>query len=349
MQGLIELSSSPAGKEGLPPPWLQSCTEHRGSSQPCPSSPHAFPSPISPGFGAMQHPGCHRVVLGTRPSKSSRCKLQLPNPLCFPGYSSPKHTPGRGSGRGPGAVPPPHGATTLGTGTRRGAWGSAWPKLWAEPLSACPPGRRELHPLSTVPPRRQGLQCKELEPDQMQPEHTNTYGEVPRAFPRKRLLWKRRWRGPADLAGRRQWDCGGPCTSTSSPRLPGSASRACRQGTSFANPATALSFAPFLLPGCACLLPADRAWGGFPAGSQQQRVHPQHSPSLAGTTALGPAAPGLAWEQGYGENTTGPSSPHQSRAIARTSSGALTPQISKFLATGARPWVCTAGPPRPLW
>lgn len=234
-------------------------------------------------------------------------------------------------------MPPPHGATTLGTGTRQGAWGSAWPKLWAEPLSACPPGRRELHPLSTVPSCRQGLQCKELEPDQMQPEHTNTYGEVPRAFPRKRLLWKRRWRGPADLAGRRQWDCGGPCTSTSSPRLPGSASRACRQGTSFANPATALSFAPFLLPGCACLLPADRAWGGCPAGSQQQRVHPQHSPSLAGTTALGPAAPGLAWEQGYGENTTGPSSPHQSRAIARTSSGALTHRSANSLQQGPGP------------
>lgn len=82
------------------------------------------------------------------------------------------------------------------------------------------PARCELHSLSTVPSRSQGLQHKELEPDQTQPENTNTYGEVPRAFPRKRLLWKRRWRGPADLAGRRQWDCGGRCCSTSSPRLP---------------------------------------------------------------------------------------------------------------------------------
>lgn len=229
-------------------------------------------------------------------------------------------------------------ATTLGTGTHWDAWGSSWPKPHCRAPQRLPP-RRELHPLSTVPSRSQGLQRKELEPDQMQPENTNTYGEMPRAFPRKRLLWKRRWQGPADLAGRRQWDCGGRCCSTSSPRLPASLTqpRLC----------PLLHFCSQALH--VCCLQTGLGGGGCPPGSWQQRVLPWHSPGLVGTTALGPVALGLAGDQRYGENTTGPSSPHQSRVIARTSSGALTPQISKFLAAEARPWVCTAGPPRPLW
>lgn len=53
------------------------------------------------------------------------------------------------------------------------------------------------HPFCTP-----GLPFQELEPDQERPEHTNTYGGMPRAFPRKCLLQERRLWGPADLPGR---------------------------------------------------------------------------------------------------------------------------------------------------
>lgn len=137
-----------------------------------------------------------------------------PKPALFPWVQKPQAHPWEGQKERPWGS-----ATTLGTGTHWDAWGSSWPKSQGRAPQRLPP-RRELHPLSTIPSCSQGLQRKELEPDQTQPENTNTYGEMPRAFPRKRLLWKRRWRGPADLAGRRQWDCGGRCCSTSSPRLP---------------------------------------------------------------------------------------------------------------------------------
>lgn len=83
--------------------------------------------------------------------------------------------------------------------------------------------------------------------------------------------------------------------------------------------------------------PADGAQAGRGMQSwNQQPSAPQHSPALQHQH-------GEHRDWGQAGNTA--PVPHQSAAIARTSSGAPNPQISKFLAAEARAWLRTAGPP----